>query len=74
MANKNLFASIRGSLPVANATNRHGSRAYEYAPKQKLAQYAATGCLSNTFYANAQEQLDTILELTRQAEPEYVAK
>jgi 60 kDa SS-A/Ro ribonucleoprotein len=74
MANKTLFASLHGSLPVANATNRHGSRAYEYAPKQKLAQYAATGCLSNTFYAGAQEQLETILELTRQAAPEYVAK
>lgn len=75
MANKSLFASTRGSLlPPMNALNSHGSGAYEYEPKQKLAQYAATGCLSQTFYAGAQEQLATILELAREVEPEYMAK
>ncbi len=75
MANKTLFASTRGRLlPAANTINREGSGAYEYAPKQKLAQYAATGCLSNTFYVGGQEQLSTVLELTREVEPEYMAK
>ena len=75
MANKTLFASTRGALlPVANTINREGSAAYEYAPKQKLAQYAATGCLSNTFYTGAHEQLATILELTREVEPAFMAK
>jgi 60 kDa SS-A/Ro ribonucleoprotein len=75
MANKTLFASTRGNLlPAMNALNSEGSGAYEYAPKQKLAQYAATGCLSQTFYAGAQEQLATIQELMREVEPEYVAK
>ena len=75
MANKSLFASTRGALaPVANALNREGALAYEYEPKHKLAQYAATGCLSNTFYAGAQEQLATVLELAREIEPEYMAK
>jgi 60 kDa SS-A/Ro ribonucleoprotein len=75
MANKMLFVSTRGGLlPVASTINREGSGAYGYAPKHKLAQYAATGCLSNTFYAGAQEQLSTILELTREVEPEYMAK
>jgi 60 kDa SS-A/Ro ribonucleoprotein len=75
MANKTLFASTRGNLlPAANARNLAGSGAYEYAPKQKLAQYAATGCLSQTYYAGAAEQLSTILELTQNVEPEYMAK
>jgi 60 kDa SS-A/Ro ribonucleoprotein len=75
MANKTLFASIRGArLPAADALNHAGSGAYDYAPKQKLAQYAATGCLSNTFYAGAEEQLATILELASRVEPEYMAK
>jgi 60 kDa SS-A/Ro ribonucleoprotein len=75
MANKTLFASSRGALlPAANALNREGSGAYDYAPKQKLAQYAATGCLSNTFYANGSEQLTTVLELARELQPEFLAK
>jgi 60 kDa SS-A/Ro ribonucleoprotein len=75
MANKMLFASTRGGLlPAANTINREGSLAYDYAPKQKLAQYCATGCLSNTYYAGAHEQLSTVLELTRGIEPEYIAK
>jgi 60 kDa SS-A/Ro ribonucleoprotein len=75
MANKTLFTSTRGNLlPAVNTFNSEGSGAYEFAPKQKLAQYAATGCLSQTFYAGAQEQLATILKLTREVEPEYMAK
>ncbi len=75
MANKTLFASSRGAwLPAANTLNREGAGAYEYAPKQKLAQYAATGCLSNTFYANGSEQLETVIELARELEPEFLAK
>jgi 60 kDa SS-A/Ro ribonucleoprotein len=75
MASKTLFASTRGRLPpVTNAVNSEGSIAYEFAPKQMLAQYAATGCLSHTFYAAAPEQLATVLELVREIEPEYIAK
>lgn len=75
MANKMLFASTRGAqLPSANAINREGSGAYAYEPKQMLAQYAVTGCLSNTFYAGAEEQLSTVLKLAWEVEPEYVAK
>ena len=75
MANKTLFASSRGAwLPAANTLNRAAAGAYEYAPKQKLAQYAATGCLSNTFYANGGEQLQTVIELAPELEPEFLAK
>ncbi|HWM67583.1 MAG TPA: hypothetical protein VNO35_13435 [Steroidobacteraceae bacterium] len=75
MANKTLFSSTRGALlPAADALNREGVGAYEYVPKHKLAQYAATGCLSNTFYANGQEQLATVLGLIPKLDVGFVAK
>jgi 60 kDa SS-A/Ro ribonucleoprotein len=64
MANKTLFASLRDALiPKTDAVNAENAPAYALAPKQALAQYAATGCFGRTFYATAQEQLDRVLEL-----------
>jgi hypothetical protein len=64
MANKALFSSSHGAqLPAATAINHEGAPAYALEPKHALAQYAATGCLSNTFYAGAGEQLNTVLSL-----------
>jgi 60 kDa SS-A/Ro ribonucleoprotein len=75
MANKALFRSTRGKmLPAAAAINNEGARAYAFEPKHALAQYAATGTLSNTFYANAEEQLETVLALTRELDAEFIAK
>jgi len=75
MANKNLFQSTVGKLlPHANARNDEGAPAYAFTPKHALAQYAATGCLNGTFYASAGEQLDKVLALAGQVEPEFVAK
>ncbi|HKG14164.1 MAG TPA: hypothetical protein VKB12_12515 [Pyrinomonadaceae bacterium] len=75
MANKNLFKTLVGKLvPAANARNEHGAPAYALTPKQALAQYAATGCLTQTFYAGAGEQLAVVLELCEKVEPEFVAK
>ena len=75
MANKNLFKSLVGRLvPATDARNEHGAPAYALTPKQALAQYAATGCLTQTFYADASEQLATVLALCEQVEPEFVAK
>jgi 60 kDa SS-A/Ro ribonucleoprotein len=75
MANKALFQSSRGKLlPAARAINSEGSLAYALTPKQALAQYAATGTLSNTFYASGAEQLETVLALTRELDAEFIAK
>lgn len=75
MANKNLFKSLVGKLvPAADARNEHGAPAYALTPKQALAQYAATGCLTQTFYAGAEEQLSVVLSLCEKVEPEFVAK
>jgi 60 kDa SS-A/Ro ribonucleoprotein len=75
MANKNLFKSLAGRLvPAADARNEEGAPAYALTPKQALAQYAATGCLTQTFYADASEQLSAVLALCEKVEPEFVAK
>jgi 60 kDa SS-A/Ro ribonucleoprotein len=75
MANKNLFQTFKGMFtPKADAVNEAGGTAYEMSPKQALAQYAATGCFNRTFYADAAEQLDKVLALTKNAEAEFVAK
>ncbi|MCP9495864.1 MAG: hypothetical protein MSG64_15555 [Pyrinomonadaceae bacterium MAG19_C2-C3] len=75
MANKNLFKSTIGKLlPTTNSVNEERAPAYAFTPKHRLAQYAATGCLSATFYASAQEQLATVLELCREVEPDFIAK
>ncbi|MEM7584962.1 MAG: hypothetical protein AAF560_16330 [Acidobacteriota bacterium] len=75
MANKLLFPSILGKLlPGANGVNEAGGRAYRLEERHALAQYAATGCLNSTFYANARQQLDGILELCERVDLEFVAK
>ena len=75
MANKNLFQTVRGLFtPKANTVNEAGGAAYELSPKHALAQYAATGCFSQTFYADASEQLEKVLALAAETDAEFVAK
>jgi 60 kDa SS-A/Ro ribonucleoprotein len=75
MANKNLFKSLVGRLvPATNVVNHEFAPAYSFTPEHALAQYAATGCLSTTFYADAGEQLARILDLCDQVSAEFVAK
>ena len=75
MANKNLFQTVKGLFtPKTDIVNEAGGNAYKLSPKHALAQYAATGCFSNTFYSDAGEQLDKVIELTRELDAEFVAK
>ena len=75
MANKTLFASLREALiPRTDTVNSEYAPAYALAPKQALAQYAATGCFGRTFYATAGEQLTRVLELCDAVDPEFVAR
>ncbi len=75
MANKNLFKSLVGKLmPTTDAINEERAPAYALSPKHQLAQYAATGCLNTTFYANADEQLAKVLELCADIDAEFIAK
>jgi len=75
MANKNVFVSFRGQqLPVANVRNEAGGQAYQLTPKQALAQYVMTGCLNTTFYAQAEQQLDWVLQYSNQVDAKFIAQ
>jgi 60 kDa SS-A/Ro ribonucleoprotein len=84
MANKKLFGSAVSTRPygvlsqyktkAANTVNEAGGTAYSFDDKHKLAQFAATGCLNDTFYVSATEQLKTVLELCKGLPTSYVAK
>ena len=73
MANKKLFNSER-AVPKADTVNNAGGRAYSLSTENALAQYAVTGCFNNTFYCNAQTQLDKVLELANAVSPEFLAQ
>ncbi len=75
MANKGLFASFRGKkLPAADAVNEAGGLAYRFDARHALAEYAATGCLNGTFYADAGTQLASVIEFCHLVEPEFIAR
>lgn len=75
MVNRNLFQALRGALiPSTNTVNEAGGAAYSLSPEAALAQLAATGCLSNTFYATAETQLEKVLELARQVDVDFLAR
>jgi 60 kDa SS-A/Ro ribonucleoprotein len=54
--------------------NNAGGTGFAFGPEHNLAQLAMTGCFNNTFYVSGASQLDKVLELAKQCEPEYVAK
>jgi 60 kDa SS-A/Ro ribonucleoprotein len=75
MANKTLFQSLVGLASLkSNTRNEAGGPAYALSPKHALAQYAVTGCLSSTFYASAETQLQKVLQLAAKADAAFVAK
>jgi 60 kDa SS-A/Ro ribonucleoprotein len=75
MANKDLFQTVKGMFtPKADTINEAGGTAYKLSPKAALAQYAATGTFTRTFYADAGEQLETVLALANELDAEFVAK
>ena len=75
MANKSLFNTITGMFtPKTDMVNEAGGTAYKLSPKAALAQYAATGCFNQTFYAGADEQLEKVLELCETLDAEFIAK
>jgi len=75
MVNPQLFQTTRGrQLPKTDSRNHEGVPAYQLSPRQQLAQLAVTGCLNNTFYVDAAQQLDAVLALAQTVDVEFVAK
>jgi len=75
MANTTLFNWLFGKpVPKADCINFEYAPAYTLSPKQKLAQYAATACFNNTFYANAEMQLNGVLDVCANIDAEFIAR
>ena len=74
MANTTLFRARRLAAPAADAWNSEGAPAHAFDARHALAQYAATGCLNDTFYASAELQLDQVLRLCGQVPAPFVAQ
>jgi 60 kDa SS-A/Ro ribonucleoprotein len=75
MPNKTIFQTVRGMFtPKADTINAAGGLAYKLSPKAALAQYAATGCFNHTFYADAGEQIEKVLDLIAEIDAAFLAK
>lgn len=75
MANKTIFASIRGRLlPDTNAVNKEAAPAYAYEPAHALIQMAMTGTFGPLFYTAPREEVARTVELARKVEPALLAK
>ncbi len=75
MANTQLFQSSKQAKNYAPMMqNNAGAMAYRMSDKHQLAQYVSTGCLGDTFYADAQSQLSTVLELCANLDADYIAR
>lgn len=65
---------FQSAPPRADTVNEAGGVAYALGPEAALAQFVVTGCFNNTFYAQAEDQLDQTVDLARRVEPEFLAK
>ncbi|MFZ2755107.1 MAG: hypothetical protein WAZ48_16905 [Lysobacteraceae bacterium] len=81
MANTTRFASIRGTLPPAATTlNEAGGLAYARKPQAASRRPQAAGAVRGNglpqrhHYANAEQQLATVLKLCAEVEPRFVAQ
>ena len=75
MANKSVFASVKGALALkATTTNRAGGKAYAYTDAHYLAQVAMTGTFGNLYYQDPMEELEYTLHLAEAVAPEFLAK
>lgn len=70
--NKHLFQTE--IVAPANTTNNAGGKAYQMTDKAALAQFAATGCFNQTYYVSDDKQLETVLNLVKKVDPEFVGK
>jgi len=73
MANKNLFKA-KPSVAEATERNEAGGKAYARSDKEALAQLVTTGCLNDTFYATAKDQMDKAQAFALKVDPKFLAQ
>jgi 60 kDa SS-A/Ro ribonucleoprotein len=77
MANKRLFGnqSLPGpAMKPTDTKNEAGGVSYKRTERGLLAQFAATGCLSSTFYASGEDQLKTTMDAASKVDAPFIAK
>ncbi|HCE70454.1 TROVE domain-containing protein [Ruegeria pomeroyi] len=75
MANKSVFASIKGRLlPKATTRNAEGAPAYAYSDAHALAQVAVTGTFGGMFYTDPRDELEYVVDLAEAVEPCFLAQ
>lgn len=75
MANKSVFASIKGRLlPATSTQNAAGAPAYRYSDAHALAQVAMTGTFGTTYYQDPMQELTRTLELANKVDPSFLAQ
>lgn len=72
--NKELFKPARQVLPAATAVNEAGGVAYEMDDRHALAQLAVTGCLTRTFYTDAEAQLKSVVDVAGKVDDGFLAR
>lgn len=74
MVSTTLFSSRVMPPPMTDTVNAAGGAAYTRAPKSALALYAATGCLRDTYYADAELQLADVIALCETLPTDFIIK
>lgn len=75
MANKSVFASMRGRLlPATDTLNKHSAPAYAYSDAHALAQVAMTGTFGALHYQDPLQELEYILDLAEAVDPTFLAQ
>lgn len=64
----------QSTIQASDTHNLSGSKAYKLSSKQELAQLAVTGFFNNSYYTSAESQLERVLTLAKEVEPEFLAK
>lgn len=74
MANKQLFNTKVNASASCNAINHAGGKAYLRSDKSALVQYAMTGCLNGTYYADDKSQLQNVIKLAEKVDDKFIAQ
>ncbi|MBO9465362.1 RNA-binding protein [Tropicibacter sp. R15_0] len=75
MANKSVFASLKGRLlPKADTRNATAAPAYKLSDAHKLAQLAVTGSFGEMFYQSAEAELAKVVAAAEKVEPRFLAQ
>jgi 60 kDa SS-A/Ro ribonucleoprotein len=69
-----LFNSNTSTVPATDTKNASGGKAYKLSTQVALAKYAVTGTFNDTYQVGAAEQLDKVLKLCQESNPEFIAK